>query len=131
MAHPSTLTHKFVAIQIKMWHIQFRMKQIYLNQESLNSQSFANNREKIKGMGPAVFSVIDMLISFEHLQTLMDDVFNTAELSNALTTEERKMIGQTKNLAARWIAVRNVLGGHIDIKIIENVCAKHNLQARY
>lgn len=128
MTHSSTLTHRFAAIQIKMWHIQFRMRQIYRNQKNLNSQSFTNKREKIKGMTPAIFSVIDMLISFEHLETLMGDILRTTELAGVLTNEERKNIGKTKNLTSRWIAVRNVFGGHIDIEVVEKVCVRHGFQ---
>ena len=35
------------------------------------------------------------------------------------------MIGRTKDVAARWKAVRNVLGGHLDIGVIEATCERH------
>ena len=128
MGQPSTLTHKFAAIQIKAWHIQFRMRQIFRNQEKLNEQSFSSNREKIKGIAPAIFNLIDMLVTLEYLQTLISDIFATPELKSVLNENDIKMLGKTKDLASRWMAVRNKLGGHIDIEIFEIACRKHKFR---
>ena len=76
----STLTSRFAAIQIKMWHIQLRMRQVYENQKNLNSKKYNTNRERIKGFGPAIYSVVDMLVTFEHLEVLMSDILGTKEI---------------------------------------------------
>ena len=98
------------------------MKEISFNEFKLNKQSFSNNRDRIKGMAPAIFNVMDMLVTLEHLQTLMDDIFATPELKEALEHDDIKMLGKTKDLTSRWVAVRNKLGGHIDIKIVTSIC---------
>ncbi len=74
----STLTHRVAAIQVKMLHLQFRMKKIYEDQKLLNSKlpNFKIPREVIKGMNNAVYSAIDMLITFEHMFQLVNDIFN-------------------------------------------------------
>ena len=105
----TTLTHRFAAIQIKMWHLQFRMQQVFTNQSILNEQQFSTNRERIRGLGPAIFSVVDMLVALEHIEVLMSDILGTEEIRTALTKAELKSIGRTKNLAARWKSVRKVL----------------------
>jgi len=124
----TSLTYRFAAIQIKMWHIQFRMKKIYEDQKQINQKTFSTNREKIKGFMPSVYSVIDMLISFEHLENLMENIFTTKEISTRLTEYDRKKIGKTKNITSRWNAVRNLLGGHLDLEMIIDTCKKHNFR---
>lgn len=125
---PSTLTHRFAAIQIKMWHLQFRMRQVLRNHSILNEQEFSSNRQRIRGLGPAIYSVLDMLVTFEHLEVLMSDILATDEIRSALTPQEVKNIGRTKNVAARWKSVRNVFGGHIDLSIVVDVCERHNFR---
>ena len=96
----STLTSRFAAIQIKMWHIQLRMRQVYENQKNLNSKKYNTNRERIKGFGPAIYSVVDMLVTFEHLEVLMSDILGTKEISEKLSDADRKLIGRTKDITA-------------------------------
>lgn len=124
----NTLTHRFAAIQIKMWHLQFRMRQIYRNQSLLREQQFSSNRERIRGLGPAIYSVIDMLVALEHLEVLMSDILGTEEIRTALSKAELKKIGRTKNVAARWKSVRNIFGGHIDLSVVVKVCEQHNFR---
>lgn len=121
----ATLTHRFAALQIKIWHLHFRMRQIYRNQEELNSRTFRSNRELIKGLAPSMFSLMDMLISLEHVDGLMADLLSTDEFREHLSTDQLKMIGRAKDVAARWKAVRNVIGGHLDIRVVEASCKKH------
>lgn len=123
----STLTHRYAAIQIKMWHIQFRMRQIYLNQHHINTNVPSDDRERIKALAPAMYSVVDMLVTMEHLEGILGDILQTRELSEHLSRQERKALKQKRDLASRWKAVRNVFGGHIDISIVEDTCARHGI----
>ena len=124
----STLTHRVAAIQMKMLHLQFRMKKIYEDQKLLNSKlpSFKTPREIIKGMNNAVYSAIDMLITFEHMFQLVNDIFNTLELKDRLDQNTIQLIGNVRKIAQKWKHVRNKLGGHIDLEIVEKFCEKHN-----
>ena len=124
----TTLTHRVAAIQVKMLHLQFRMKKIYEDQKFLNTKlpSFRTPREIIKGMNNAVYSAIDMLITFEHMFQLVNDIFNTAELKDRLDQGTIQLIGNVRNIAQKWKHVRNRLGGHIDIDVAEKFCEKHN-----
>lgn len=124
----STLTHRVAAIQVKMFHIQFRMKKIYEDQKLLNSNlpNHKTPREIIKGMNNAAYSTIDMLITFEHMFQLVNDMFNTPELKQRLDRNTIQLLGNTRKIAQKWKHVRNKLGGHIDIEIAEKFCKDHN-----
>ena len=124
----STLTHRVAAIQVKMLHLQFRMKKIDEDQKLLNNKlpNYKNQREIIKGMNNAVYSVIDMLITFEHMFQLVNDIFNTPELKQRLDQTRIKLLGDVRKIAQKWKHVRNKLGGHIDIEIAEKFCKNHN-----
>ena len=124
----TSLTYRFAAIQIKMWHIQFRMKKIHEDQKLINQKTFSTNRERIKGSMLSTYSVVDMLISFEHLENLMGNIFTTKAISTKLTPDDKKIIGKTKNITGRWNAVRNLLGGHLDLEIIIDTCKKHEFR---
>ena len=50
---PSTLTARFAAIQLKMLHLQFRMKKIYEDQKALVEQRSETSREQIRNLLPA------------------------------------------------------------------------------
>ncbi len=120
----STVTARVAAIQVKMLHLQFRMKKIYQDQEALNKKlpSYKSNREIIKGMNNAVYNCIDMLVTMEYLFQLVADIFATPELRNHFNTDMYKILNKTKKITQKWKAVRNKLGGHIDIEIAEKFC---------
>ena len=124
----TTLTNRVAAIQVKMLHLQFRMKKIYEDQKLLNSKlpSYKTPRELIKGMNNAVYSAIDMLITFEHMFQLVNDIFGTPELKDRLDQSTTKLLGNVRKVAQKWKHVRNKLGGHIDIEIAETFCEEHN-----
>ena len=124
----STLTHRVAAIQVKMLHLQFRMKKIYEDQRMLNSKlpNYKTPRETIKGMNNAVYSAIDMLITFELMFQLVNDIFNTPELKQRLDQPTIQLLGNVRKIAQKWKHVRNKLGGHIDIEIAEKFCKDHN-----
>jgi len=124
----STLTPRVAAIQVKMLHLQFRMKKIYEDQKLLNSKlpNFKTPREIIKGMNNAVYSAIDMLVTFEHMFQLVNDIFNTPELKQKLDQSTKQLLGNVRKIAQKWKHVRNKLGGHIDIEIAEDFCKDHN-----
>lgn len=123
----STLTHRVAAIQVKMFHLQFRMKKIYEDQKLLNSKlpKLKTQREVIKGMNNAVYSAIDMLITFEHMFQLVNDIFNTLEVKDRLDQSTKQLLGNVRKIAQKWKHVRNKLGGHIDIEIAEKICENH------
>lgn len=122
----STLTHRVAAIVLKMLHLQFRMKKIFEDQERLRNRTYSSNREKIRAMGPAAYSFIDMLISFEHVESLMSDIFATKEIRTQLGKDEYTILNRTKALAKKWQFVRNKLGGHVDFECVQAVCETHN-----
>jgi len=128
MSNPAgaTLTHRYAALQIKIWHILFRMRKIYHEQSEMRSRVFNSKREQIKGLAPSMFSVVDMLVTLEHAEGLMSDLLETKELRQLLSADQVKTIGRAKDTASRWKAVRNVFGGHLDIEVFEAACAKHN-----
>lgn len=124
----STLTNRVAAIQLKMLHLQFRMKKIYEDQKRITerSQKIKNPRKKIKALYPAAYNCIDMLTTFEHMHQLLSDIFETPELKDKLDSQMKQLLGEAKKIALKWKPVRNKLGGHIDIDMVEDVCSKHN-----
>lgn len=124
----TTLTSRVSAIEVKMLHLQFRMKKIFEDQKLLNSQrqNFNCNRKVIKGMNNASYSFIDMLVTMENLYQLVNDIFATPEIRDKFTKDMYRILNQTKKLTQKWKPVRNKLGGHIDIEIVEHFCEQHN-----
>lgn len=126
MTKITTLTPRFAAIQIKMLHLQFRMKKIYEDQEQLIKKKPKDNRDIIRLYTSSTYSFIDMLVSFENVAELMSDMFSTPELREHFDKPTYKILNKTKKLAEKWRPVRNRLGGHIDIEVVEELCSKHN-----
>jgi hypothetical protein len=67
-----------------------------------------------------------MLITFEHMFQLVNDIFNTPELKQRLDQTTIQLLGDVRRIAQKWKQVRNKLGGHIDIEIVEKFCKDHN-----
>lgn len=124
----STLTHRVAAILVKSFHLQYRMKKIFDDQELLFSklQGVTRGRETIRIMGNAAYSTIDMITAFEHIFQLVNDMFCTREIKVKLDSEATTNLGKARKIAQKWKPVRNVLGGHIDIEIVESFYKKHN-----
>ncbi len=122
----STLTAKVAAIQVKMLHLQYRMKKIFEDQALLNEKKFGSNREKIRGLTNSAYSLIDMLITMEHAHQLMKDFFATDELTQYFDNEVYKQLNIVKKTSEKWKYVRNKLGGHIDSQMVEDMCNEHN-----
>ena len=122
---PTTLTTRFAAIQLKMLHLQFRMKKIYEDQKVLSETPHNTDRDRIRGLLPAGYTFIDMLVSLEHAAQLVRDIFATPELRVHLDRDAFEILNRTKKTAEKWRPVRNCLGGHIDIDVVDNLCRKH------
>jgi hypothetical protein len=120
LKQPTTLTSRVAAIEVKMLHLQFRMKKIFEDQKLLNSQlpNLKGNREIIKGMNNASYSFIDMLVTMENLYQLVNDIFATSEIRERFTKDIYQLLNKTKKLTQKWKPVRNKLGGHIDIQLL-------------
>ena len=123
----STLTSRVAAIQIKLWHLYFRMKKIRDDQKRLHIKKFKSPRTRLVRMAPAVYNCIDMIISMEHLSTAMADVRATSEQREHFVEAQLKQIGVAQNVSSKWIAVRNKLGGHLDITVFEEMCERHGI----
>ncbi len=123
----TTLTNRIAAIQVKMLHLQFRMKKIYEDQKRLTDKlpKYKTPQEIIKGMNNAVYNTIDMIVTFEHMFQLSNDIFSTPELKEKFTEEITRIIGTVRSVAHRWKPVRNKLGGHIDLQVIEGFCREN------
>lgn len=128
MPEVSTLTSRFAAIQLTMLHLQFRMKKIHDDQAQLSKRKPKTNRDIIRNFLPSGYSCIDMLLSFEHMAQLMSDVFATPELRQHFDRDTYTMLNHTKKLAEKWRPVRNRLGGHIDIDMVEELCVRHGFR---
>ena len=121
----TTLTTRFAAIQLKMLHLQFRMKKIYQDQKMLSEIQHTTNRDRIRGLLPAAYSFLDMVVSLDHASQLVRDIFATPELRIHLDRDTLEILNRTMKTAEKWRPVRNCLGGHIDIDVIEYLCRKH------
>lgn len=124
----STLTAKVAAIQVKMLHLQYRMKKIFEDQALLNEKTFKSNREKIRGLTNSAYSLIDMLITMEHAHQLMKDFFSTNELKQYFDKDVYTLLNNVKKISEKWKYVRNKLGGHVDFQVVEDMCNEHNFK---
>ena len=124
----TTLTFRVAAIEVKMLHLQFRMKKIFEDQKHLNEKnsSIKDNMDLIKGFNNAAYSLIDMLVTMENLYQLIVDIFATNELRIKFNDEMYKVLNKTKKLTKKWKPIRNKLGGHIDISSVEKFCEQNN-----
>ena len=121
----TTLTTRFAAIQLKMLHLQFRMKKIYQDQKMLSEGQHGTSRDSIRGLLPAGYTFIDMLVSLEHASQLVRDIFATPELRMHFDRDTLEILNRTRKTADKWRPVRNCLGGHIDIDVIDDLCRRH------
>ena len=121
----TTLTPRFAAIQLKMLHLQFRMKKIDEDQERLSKKKPKTNRDRIRMFLPAGYTCIDMLVSIEHVSQLIKDMFATQELRQHFDQATYSILNDTKRVAEKWRPVRNRLGGHIDIDVVQDLCLRH------
>ena len=109
-----------------MLHLQFRMKKIYQDQKVLSEAQHRNNRDRIRGLLPAGYTFIDMLVSLENAAQLVRDIFATPELRVHFDRDTYEILNRTKKAAEKWRPVRNCLGGHIDIDVIDELCRRHS-----
>ena len=108
-----------------MLHLQFRMKKIYQDQKVLSEGQHRTNRDSIRGLLPAGYTFIDMLVSLEHASQLLRDIFATPELRVHCDRDTLEILNRARKTADKWRPVRNCLGGHIDIDIINDLCRRH------
>jgi hypothetical protein len=104
------------------------MEKIHNDQLELNSRRFESNRAKIRGLRSASHTFVDMLVTMEHAASAFRDVFSTPVLSKNLDEELRRKLSDAMQFAEKWNAVRNKLGGHIDIDIIQSACIEHKFK---
>lgn len=127
----TTLTYRVSAIEIKMLHFQFRMKKIE-NDQSLIQEKLTNknltNREQIRILTNSSYSIIDMLVILDNINVLMRDILCTEELEQFFDKDIFILLNNTKKICEKWRAVRNKLGAHLDIDIVEDLCKTHNLK---
>jgi hypothetical protein len=104
------------------------MKKIYEDQKRAvnKAKQIKNSRKRIKALYVVAYSCIDMLITFDHMYQLLSDIFSTPELRDRFDSSMKQMVGDSRKIAKKWKPVRNRLGGHIDIEVVENLCLKHN-----
>lgn len=126
----STLTPSVAAIQVKMLHLQFRMKKIYEDQSLINQKKVdsKSNREKIRTLSNSAYSLIDMLVTMEHAHQLMNDFFSVDELRQYFNKNTYSLLNNVKKISEKWKYVRNKLGGHIDFNVVVNMCNEHNFK---
>ena len=92
----TTLTTRFAAIQLKMLHLQFRMKKIYQDQKMLSEGQHGTSRDSIRGLLPAGYTFIDMLVSLEHASQLVRDIFATPELRTHFDRDTLEILNRTR-----------------------------------
>ena len=100
---------------------------IYEDQNLINERKkqLKTNRDILRGINTTVYSSIDMLITMEHLYQLIQDIFSTRELRQYFDKKTYQVLNKTKEISKSWKFVRNKLGGHIDISVVEEFCEKH------
>lgn len=122
----STLTTRVAAIEMKMLYLLHRARKIIKDQKELGTRHGRGNREKIKEGRDGIFNTVDIIITMGYIFDLINEIFQTPELADKLNENIRKLLKNSRKAAARWISIRNKLGGHLDIGAIEDICRKYN-----
>ena len=98
----TTLTTRFAAIQLKMLHLQFRMKKIHQDQQkALSEAQHKTNRDRVRGLLPVAYNFIDMLVTFEHAAGLVRDIFATPELRVHFDKDTYEILNRTRKAAEK------------------------------
>ena len=131
----STLTYDIAAIQVKLFHLWFRVKKISDDKESLKkkkseaSMKFKSeaSMEFIYAAKYTVYTLIDQLITMEHIFELTRDIFKSIK-QDLLNKNDTTLLNKIKKATEKWHYVRNKLGGHIDSKMVEDMCKMYDFK---
>ncbi len=123
-----TIISEISAIQVKILYLHF--KSIKINEEinRINSIQFNDNEspDAIKTKGELAYSIIDIIALFESYNSFVRNINNYENIAKYLNRKLRTKLENIKTSTAQWKHVRNKIGGHVDIKLIQEFCELYN-----
>jgi len=125
----STLTSEISGLQVKLMYLQFKSVKINAEIERLKELEFDSSEspEFIQTRGEIAYSVIDVISLFEHYNSFVNNVKNASyPLLQKMDESLKEKLENIRELTAQWKHVRNKLGGHLDIKRIQEFCEQNN-----
>jgi len=124
----NTITTEVSGIQVKSLYLHFKTIKMNNSIERINSLRFENiaTPEAISAKGEIIYDVIDAITLFENYHSLCDDVLKSPNLGPILTSGLSNYLKSARKKMSQWKHIRNELGGHLNLEIIENFCEKHN-----
>ncbi len=123
-----SITTEISGIQIKSLYLHFKTVRINESIERINSLKFKNpaTPKAIAAKGEILYDVIDAITLFENYHSLCDNVLKSPILGPNLSLDLSQYLKITRKKMAQWKHVRNNLGGHLKLQVIQGICKKYN-----
>jgi len=123
-----SITTEISGIQIKSLYLHFKTVRINESIERINSLKFKNpaTPKAIAAKGEILYDVIDAITLFESYHSLCDNVLKSPTLGPNLSLDLSQYLKITRKKMAQWKHVRNNIGGHLKLQVIQGICEKHN-----
>ncbi|GJM36556.1 MAG: hypothetical protein DHS20C18_55570 [Saprospiraceae bacterium] len=128
MENMNTITTEISGIQVKSLYIHFKTIKINNSINRINSLEFNTlaTPEAISAKGDIIYDVIDAITLFENYHSLCEDVLKSPSLGPNLKSDLSSYLKLARKKMSQWKHVRNKLGGHLNLEVIEKICEKHN-----
>jgi len=123
-----TVISEISAIQVKLLFLHFKSIKINEDIQRINSISFSDpeSPEAIKKKGEIAYCIIDIIALFESYNSFVRNINNYENIAKYLKRRLRRKLENIKISTAKWKHVRNKIGGHIDIKPIQEFCETYS-----
>lgn len=116
------------SMQVKLMYLHFKTIKVNESIERINDLKFDNPKtpEAIASKGNLIYDVIDVIIMFESYHSLVDELIRNRLLSSKFNVELKRELQNVRKVMSQWKHVRNKIGGHLDLTVIEEFCKKYN-----
>ena len=123
-----TIITEISAIQVKILYLHFKSVKINEDIRRIDLIQFSDPKspEAIKKRGEIAYSIIDIIALFESYNSFVKNINNYKNITKYLNKKLRTRLENIKTSTARWKHVRNKMGGHVDIKPIQEFCEIYN-----
>lgn len=123
-----TLISEISAIQVKLLFLHFKSVKINEDIRRISSIPFSDpeGTDAIKKKGEIAYCVIEIIALFESYNSFVRNIYNYENIAKYLNRKLKTKLENIKISTAKWKHVRNKIGGHVDIKSIQEFCEIYN-----
>ncbi|MEZ4883715.1 MAG: hypothetical protein R3E32_03170 [Chitinophagales bacterium] len=122
------ITTEISSIQVKLMYLHFKTIKINDSISRVKSLKFEDLKtpKAIASKGELTYDIIDVIILFENYHSLTDKLLKKNHLATLMPEELRLELKELRKVMSKWKHVRNKIGGHLDLDVIEEFCEKYN-----